>query len=1487
MMLRYFLLTIVLTSLTSQTAFPYTQEEAEKAYPQLIRFVNPNRVRTTIETLASSNRLGGPTGKTLEYLKKNLSVFGELYEEKFTLTIPDQKDVATIFVGDTAIPAVALWPNLVRTSQCDLNGELIYVGDGSLKHYNGKKVERSIVLMDFNSGQNWQIAASLGASAIIFIGASGISRSESEAKWSGLPLNVPRFLVEDKDATYLLQNTGKHSRVLCNQKWVDQEFSNLFVYIPGSHPTLSKEWIIISAYTDAVSVTPSIAPGADQAAGVATLIEIGHLLKKLPTKRSVILLLTSGHFQAMQGLRNFIENRINRGWPKPGPTKINAWFTLDLSTKSDRISSMAISWWLDYRWENFEPVRPISQTLRERMPQIAKAMRRPAEELFFDGVNNPDGRDWRNNTPGKFALEAELINLAGFKGITLMTSGDLRELQDTPLDTYENIHLGNLLTQIRVLSCFFYHLSGDTQNETLKDQYIMPFRGANSPKRMSLMGGFATIEGRVLRYQPQKGFLPNVPVPNTLVVTSNLYRNYKGVRGDTIVRSNPTNAHYKIIGVPPVTTWVEERQRWTSILAFGFDESGNINIATDFGMQGSGLFETLFPMTTTYREVPVVVFYCQTYEFFGFIDPLSMTAIKQTYVFDARNDGYPQQISILIDRALYHWDRPLGSYVENAAVLFLQPHIKFKLVGLSGISDIRMTLTNSTKQKPTGEGYDIEDSNFIDKVLGGRFRQLTFHAAKDMISLNEWRLSLLKKYRIISPEIIEMHEQSKKMLLEAQNKQLQKNYSESEKLARSAWAFALRTYPVLQGTTKDLLNGLVFYLALLIPFAFFAERLLFGAKKLSSQILIGSLLFSIVFIAFRLLHPAFELSGNTFMIFVAFILGTLSLIVMTLLLGRFERAFREGQEAAAKTGTSVQENLGTIAAALSISLSSMRRRKTRTFLTCITLTTIAFTILSFTSIVPSLRFNEVDAPGKPSYTGILFRSPTLQALEDNTYESLKTEFGNEANILRRAWYYGSTIGVQSVISIKHDNKKIECSALLGIDPGEEYATFSTKILRAGRFFHKNEKYAILLPLSMAENLGIRRIDVGKTYVDVMGNKLLVVGIFEELSAQSLRDLDDESPLPADFAASQRLMRQGQAGNESFRQYVRLNPATIAIIPTTLAIALGADIRTIAAVFKSTNETRTALSSLLPRTNLNLYAAVQENNQMVNKRFSAVASSQARGIENIIIPVIIAMLIVMNTMIASVMERRKEIGILSAIGLSPRQISSLFFIESLVYAIIGATGGYLIAQIVAKIVSTTNLFPELYLNLSSANSMIASCILLAVVLLSTIYPARMARKLAVSAETEEWAIEPSQEESWQIQLPFTVSQQHAEALARFYYRWLQEYEDFTIGDFVTESVILKKEAEHEESYRVSAKCWIAPFDLGVQQQMDIVLNPTEMKGVFSVNLTLNRISGDPEHWINLNKNFIRKVRKQFLVWRALSPHESAVYFAADWNPSPNN
>ena len=166
----------------------------------------------------------------------------------------------------------------------------------------------------------------------------------------------------------------------------------------------------------------------------------------------------------------------------------------------------------------------------------------------------------------------------------------------------------------------------------------------------------------------------------------------------------------------------------------------------------------------------------------------------------------------------------------------------------------------------------------------------------------------------------------------------------------------------------------------------------------------------------------------------------------------------------------------------------------------------------------------------------------------------------------------------------------------------------------------------------------------------------------------------------------------------------------------------------------------------------------------------------------------------------------------------------------------------------------------------------------VVLLSTLYPARKASEVATPAIERSWRTPDPMGDNWEIPLPFAVTGDQATGLNGFLSEWFKAYEEYSIGDFVTQNVeTSEEETERGKAYQIRLQAWLAPFDLGVSQHVVLDTVPTDMEDVFEIRITIHRMSGDISNWKRVNRRFLNTLRKQFLIWRTLGQEERGRYF----------
>ncbi|MYA76445.1 MAG: M28 family peptidase, partial [Gemmatimonadetes bacterium] len=336
---------------------------------QVAAVVDSVRIRQTITDLVSfGSRVAGYPGATeaAHYLAGRMREMGleDVELEEFVASVPHDEGGELVVLDDVpltvlnaaslaslasrTIPIHAVWPNLVRTSTTPpggITGKLYYVGNGEWEDFNGIDPTGAVFLMDFNSGVNWQRAAQLGAGAVIFVEPDNTTRVDGEEKYLQVPVDFPRFWMAKEQArplvAYLEENGPLTVRARGRMTWKRLPAYNVLGKITGTHPTLKDEVIVLESYYDSMSPVPAVSPGANQASGVAALLEIARYFAAHPPARSVYFLATSGHFLSLSGVDDFT-NRHTRKTPYfadqlEEPIDMKLFAGIDLSSARDQI----------------------------------------------------------------------------------------------------------------------------------------------------------------------------------------------------------------------------------------------------------------------------------------------------------------------------------------------------------------------------------------------------------------------------------------------------------------------------------------------------------------------------------------------------------------------------------------------------------------------------------------------------------------------------------------------------------------------------------------------------------------------------------------------------------------------------------------------------------------------------------------------------------------------------------------------------------------------------------------------------------------------------------------------------------------------------------------------------------------------------------------------------------------------------------------------
>jgi hypothetical protein len=447
------------------------------------------------------------------------------------------------------------------------------------------------------------------------------------------------------------------------------------------------------------------------------------------------------------------------------------------------------------------------------------------------------------------------------------------------------------------------------------------------------------------------------------------------------------------------------------------------------------------------------------------------------------------------------------------------------------------------------------------------------------------------------------------------------------------------------------------------------------------------------------------------------------------------------------------------------------------------------------------------------------------------------------------------------------------SALLGLEPAE--ATFHPgnidTILPA---FSAAAPDACWLPAQIASAI---HATPGSPVI-IAGHTLQLAGIFTDDRFAALRQLTDDplTPLdPSGSGSSAAVTSADQTNRPEAR--MRFFPASsVAVIPASIARDLGARLTSIMlrpSSDPSPQQLEDVAEAVARRTDITVYASDGLSVRAIN----ATAAARPQDFSTVLVPMLIAGVIVLNTMLGAVAERTREIHVYTSVGLAPAHVGMLFLAEAAALGTLGVVFGYIFGQGLATLLSGTHLLPGVDLNYSSLSAIVTMGAVLVLVMLSALFPARAASRVAAPSLARDWRLPPAVGDVLDVELPFTVNETAARGVCAFLAEYLTTATQTGAGRFTADNLqpLLEQDPFAETpnptlTRGLTARIWLAPYDLGVIQLVRFAIHPTSQPNVFDVRVRLTREAGNPATWHRLNRPFLTDIRKQFLLCRTLPP-----------------
>ncbi len=1085
---------------------------------------------------------------------------------------------------------------------------------------------------------------------------------------------------------------------------------------------------------------------------------------------------------------------------------------------------------------------PAYSTLDRVLTDGAEALKEMTDVpvLYRDTLRPSRKRSWQSYFLDKPPLGGEVSALAGFIGITFVTVNDARPRWGTPSDLVKNVNRSYAAEQSSQVAALVRFL---TQAPRLHSEQF--------PR-----SGFASVTGKA-KFLRHGELFPDQPAPGTVImayqgdgcyysmVDSMGYFHLKGVANKKLVQDKVIIEGYKFDPVTGSTQWaIDKKQTGKEAYRLKIQHS---NVETD-----------------------LVIFGCKQTTIFNLLEPRNFRYMTRIQLIDARREAKPVR---------YWWSR-IDTRSSIIASMYLEPGTRMKMTLSDTVLGKKMILLNADEDNPNGSGYLVDEWPHL--------LYTDFKVARDMWALLGPRIDNLEKHGIYNERISSLRQQGLAALKSAEINLGEGMYDRFAEAATRSWALASRVYNDVENTQKDVLFGVLFYIALFVPFAFCMERLLFSYANIHKRIIaFCGILIALITVIYNV-HPAFRLAYSPTVVILAFFIMGLSLIVILIIYFRFEEEMTRLQRRARQKKAAEIGRWKAFVAAFLLGVSNLRRRRLRTVLTCTTLIILTFTVMSFTSVKSMRHRTRLLLQDSSPYYGYLYKNFNWSDLPPEALGSFLNYFEGKGTAAPRAWLEDRDPTRTLSVPVRFNDRVHEAAGVIGLSAEENEVTGSSRILIGGRWFLPDERRAVLLPERMALDLGIDPARPEQNTVRVWGMPLQVVGVFSGRALNDNNDLDGEPLTPVTFPSEvsvelSEVELEALESGEDVRIYQSRYQHTAGdltiIVPYPTLMSVGGKLKAVAIRPEAGLVDRDAAEELVDRFGLTLFSGEPDGIYV----YHASDTMSYSGVPNVAIPLVISVFIVLNTMIGSVYERKREIGIYTSVGLAPSHVSFLFIAEALAFAVLSVVLGYLVAQITAELFAGSSLWSGITVNYSSMAGVAAMVLVILVVLISVIYPSRVAAEIAIPDVNRSWKLPEAVNDTIDVTLPFLMNYKEHMSVGGFLLEHFEGHQDVSHGLFSAGSIEyglnrcripLEQQTngpeENGEYLQLAIHIWLAPFDFGITQKLVIAFCAADGDpGFLEIRVQLVRLAGEANVWRRINKAFLDDLRKQLLIWRSLN------------------
>lgn len=1401
-------------------------------------------------------------------------VADEVVVQNFTLAVPVDEGTYVV-VGGRRYPAYALWPNgpvTCSTPPSGVSGPLVYVGEGSLSELDGHVINGSILLMEFNSGDNWRLAAQFGAKGVIFIEPPYTDEYEALKKAIPIPVHFPRAYVDSKVGDVLRKYAANHSiaTLHVNMRWRQVRASNIIGIIRGTE--YPNDVVVVCAHYDSWSVVPSKSPGTQDALGVSALLTLAKYFSRHRPRRTLWFVAISGYWEGLAGAVEFVERNLYSSANLNGSTKIWLVIGLSFSTDSPGVDVLYTGFGTGFECmysqflARYARLVSMLSTFVEDAKQAIKRLNIdteiPLEQLV--NLNFRARMDW-GTQPTFYMLNIEPVVQTGTLAIELRTQYKVSEGL-TPLNDFPEVSakahrlLPQLIVAMHVIEGF-----ANTENWPLSWSDVRPRRLQLVPQRLS----FITLKGRTVTFNLTKGWY--TPLPHVLVRLERTNPNTPDYWPFTCVYNfSDSGGNFVFHGLYTGRSW--------SLNGFILnDTTGMIEYTVDFGMYGAaqgvagGIANSVTPISHPVH-VLLPLFRCKQLTLFGLFDTSRLTravipdmrqpglrvfyapTVPQIGVYDKATRSIPLFYSIY--QALEYTEAVVFAPPGSRIIVTFNPEQLLHKKPL-------IVLVNNSEANPEGYGYCLRDHVTVYNTV--------YRAALELYRLSVYRFRLLKSHYVYSPIAEDYLEKARHYLELASRAFKELNYSRGYAYSIAALALVGKAY---SGGVMPLYdwasNALLFFQFLAIPFALIASLVL--CESYVWRGVVGSLLLAALMYLYSVVNPSFSVVSSVVMCMMGVAVFLMFLYLVYMLGARGSEALRA---AAIKRMGMHEFRRGTLASSFLFVTTAIMYMKKRRLLSTLTLLQVVASIVALTAFSSLAPVNVVKTGLVVMRTGITHEEALAikgrygmppDVMDRITVDMLQGLAGEDFYVAPRCVYYPvpTSSGLFLVLSANNRTVSILNGAVVGVSPIEYHRLLGSATEGESLYWTPP---SVILPDSIARRLNVT---VGDE-VEIRGiGRAVVTGILWA-HGQRVIDLDGFNLMPVrptmSFALSYRT--PAASAQRAVPAFISLSDAIF--MPWQRVLRVGGYVMSVALIPKRPGANLTALGRELSYIS-RFPVYIKEDDRSIT--LSLLQWYKYGGFTAVLVVLIITALAILNTMLHRAQVERNDIFVYSALGLPPSGGYIMFLTESLVYAVSGATIGLLAGLYLNKVMLDLGLLPpEFKFNFSGSFILLSVGVIIVTIFLSSIYPARMVSRIITPSLERKWK-PPTKPRGdvWQFTLPVSFSPSEALGFLVFLDEYFRGSGAATANYRVLEDPVLDL-----SSRLLRLKVKLAPFEVALAQEVMMNVAPMDKEGRrVVINVTLRRTLGNYRQWVAGAYKFTDDIRKQMLVWRSLSPREQRKY-----------